>query len=71
MEIRNRLFPYPVLCLDNDDYVDSSFDVKCTVKEELANLVLDFEFVLSENEELKWLIREGLAEFVRIFERNW
>lgn len=64
MEIRNRLFPYPVLCLDNDDYVSSSFGVKCTVKEELANLVLDFEFVLSENEELKWLIREGLAEFV-------
>lgn len=28
MEIRNRLFPYPALCLDNDDYVDSSFDVK-------------------------------------------
>lgn len=64
MEIRNRLFPYPVLCSDNDDYVSSSFGVKCTVKEELANLVLDFEFVLSENEELKWLIREGLAEFV-------
>lgn len=64
MEIRNRLFPYPVLCLDNDDYDDSSFEVKCTVKEELANLVLDFEFILSENEELKWLIREGLAEFV-------
>lgn len=64
MEIRNRLFPYPVLCLDNDDYVDSFFDVRCSVKEELTNLVLDFEFVLEDNEELKWLIREGLAEFV-------
>ena len=64
MEIRNRLFPYPVLCLENDDYVDSTFDVRCDVKEELANLVLDFECILDGNEELNWLIREGLAEFV-------
>lgn len=64
MEIRNRLFPYPVLCLDNDDYVDSTFDVLCNVKEDLTHLVLDFDFVLKENEELKWLIREGLAEYV-------
>lgn len=64
MEIRNRLFPYPVLCIANDDYVESFFDVECTVKEELTNLVLDFNFILENNAELEWLIREGLAEFV-------
>lgn len=64
MEIRNRLFPYPVLCIDNDDYVDSTFDVSCEVIEDLTNLVLNFEFDLEDNEELNWLIREGLAEFV-------
>lgn len=64
MEIRNRLFPYPVLCTENDDYIDSSFSVTCNVKEELANLVLDFNFILQNNAELEWLIREGLAEFV-------
>ena len=64
MEIRNRLFPYPVLCIDNDDYIDSFFNVKCIVKEELANLVLNFDFILENNDELQWLIREGLAEFI-------
>ena len=35
MEIKNRLFPYPVLCEENDDYVDCSFNIKTEVKEEL------------------------------------
>ena len=28
MEIKNRLFPYPVLCVDNDDYIGSEFYVE-------------------------------------------
>lgn len=64
MEIRNRLFPYPVLCIENDDYVDSSFYVECKLTEELAHLVLNFNITLENNKELQWLIREGHAEFI-------
>lgn len=64
MEIKNRLFPYPVLCGENDDYVDSTFitEYKCT--EEMSGLLLDFNIYLKNNEELQWLIREGYAEYV-------
>lgn len=64
MEIKNRLFPYPVLCNDNDDYLDSAFTVDCQCTEELSDLLLDFSITLENCEELQWLIREGHAEFV-------
>ena len=38
MEIKNRLFPYPVLCDNNDDYIESKFDVTVT-KEEFFILI--------------------------------
>ena len=41
MEIKNRLFPYPVLCEENDDYVDCSFNIKTEVKEELNDIVIE------------------------------
>lgn len=63
MEIKNRLFPYPVLCFDNDDYVDSIFSVDVKVSEEVSDLVFNFTIKLENNEELKWLIRDGKAEF--------
>lgn len=64
MEIRNRLFPYPVLCDDNDDYVDSLFLTEYNLTEDISNLVLDFNISLENNDELQWLIREDYAEFV-------
>lgn len=64
MEIKNRLFPYPVLCSENDDYVDSEFITECKCTEEMATLLLNFRIKLDNNEELQWLIREGYAEYV-------
>ena len=64
MEIKNRLFPYPVLCVENDDYENCSFDVNTKVKEEINDIVLDFDIKLENNEELQWLIRDGYAQFV-------
>lgn len=31
MEIKNRLFPYPVLCEDTDDYTEGEFVVDTEV----------------------------------------
>ena len=64
MEIKNRLFLYPVLCSENDDYKDCSFEVKSAISEELTDLIIKFEVVLSGNEELQWLIRDGNAQVI-------
>lgn len=63
MEIKNRLFPYPVLCDDNDDYIESKFDVIVTKEEELNDIILHFDIEL-DNTELLSLIRGGKAEYV-------
>lgn len=63
MEIKNRLFPYPVLCDDNDDYISSKFDVNVTKEDELNDIRLHFDISL-DNTELLSLIRAGKAEYV-------
>lgn len=63
MEIKNRLFPYPVLCAENDDYINNSFEVKVTQKEELKDIVLQFDIVM-DNADLAELIRSGKAEYL-------
>ena len=64
MEIKNRLFLYPVLCAENDDYEGCSFEVKSAINEELTDLVINFDVVLDGNEELQWLIRDGNAQVI-------
>ncbi len=63
MEIKNRLFPYPVLCEETDDYLEGSFDVEMTFEEKLSNFKLTFEMKL-ENDGINNLIRRGDAEYV-------
>lgn len=63
MEIRNRLFPYPVLCDETDDYTEGLFDVEMISSESMNNLELTFEFNL-ENDDLENLIRKGQAKYV-------
>lgn len=63
MEIRNRLFPYPVLCMENDDYENCMFNIQTKQTEELKDIVLQFDVDL-DNKELLELIREGKADFL-------
>jgi len=63
MKIENRLFPYPVLCDDNDDYVNCHFSVNVKMTEDLNDICLKFEVEL-DNEELLSLIRNGSACFL-------
>lgn len=63
MEIKNRLFPYPVLCLENDDYINCKFEIAVKQIEELKDIVLQFDIEL-DNAELLELIRKGQAEYV-------
>lgn len=64
MEIRNRLFPYPVLCGDTDDYSDNSeFVIEPSISETTNQLILNYDFSI-KCESLESLIRKGAAEFV-------
>lgn len=64
MEIRNRLFPYPVLCEDSDDYVEGDFNVDASLVEQGVNdLVVRFDMNLN-NPGIQALINSGKAEFV-------
>lgn len=63
MEIKNRLFTYPVLSLDTDDYIDSSFEVDYDIKDTTYDLTLNFDIKLN-CESLETLIRSGFAEYV-------
>lgn len=64
MEIRNRLFPYPVLCIDTDDYESGGFYANTEIVEEgLYDINLRFDLHL-DNGELKSLISRGKAEYI-------
>lgn len=62
MEIKNRLFPYPVLSEDTDDYVDSSFSVDVNVEQGLNDITFSFSINL-DNSGVQGLINHGEAYF--------
>ena len=64
MEIKNRLFPYPVLCEDTDDYTTGGFSVDTEiVSQDMNSLVLHFHMNL-DNLGLKMQISQGRAEYI-------
>lgn len=63
MEIRNRLFPYPVLCDETDDYEEGGLNVTSSVKEGMNDINGMVSFHL-ENKAMLDLIRMGYAEYV-------
>lgn len=64
MEIRNRLFPYPVLCEDTDDYKQGEFYVDAQIVEQGVNdILVRFDMHL-DNPGLQGLINCGDAEYV-------
>ena len=64
MEIKNRLFPYPVLCADTDDYTSGSFSVDTEiVSQDMHSLILKFHMKL-DNPGLKTQISQGRVEYI-------
>ena len=64
MDIRYKMYPYPVLAYFLDDYKDKhAFDVKITNVKDGFNTRLVFEAALT-NKELLGLVRSGKASFV-------
>ena len=64
MNITKRLYAYPVLSEEKDDYINSIFDVKVEHYMQGVNYI-KFDFnILMNNEEIQQLLVEGKAEYV-------
>ncbi len=63
MDIRHRLYPYPVLSDTTDDYVDSSYSMELEVTKGIRELCFKISLKL-ENKQIQQMIYEGLAEYV-------
>ncbi len=63
MDIRYRLYPYPVLAYFNDDYIDSKFDVsaQCTNNGYDVEILVDVDLV---NDVIKDMVKQGKAVLV-------
>lgn len=63
MNITNRLFTYPVLSEDKDDYISSKFNVTYAYKNNGINSIqLNFDIFMN-NDEIDNMIRNGDAEY--------
>jgi hypothetical protein len=63
MDIRHKLFPYPVLSLFSDDYISSEFISEARPVKNLNEIVL-FLNVSIDNEGLKDLVEKEYAEYI-------
>lgn len=60
MEIRYKLYPYPVLASYSDDYVDTSFDVAIDPKKDGHNIRIDFLADLNNPQLTQYLAEEKI-----------
>lgn len=64
MEIKNRLFPYPVLCGDTDDYsADTEFVLEPSISDITHELIIGMDFIV-KCRSIETLIRSGKVAFV-------
>lgn len=63
MDIRHRLYPYPVLSNMTSDYVNSGFSMHLEVSQGMKEICLSISLQL-ENKEIEQLIIESKAEYV-------
>lgn len=63
MDIRYKLYPYPMLAADMDDYTDSSFTFTVATEKEIREIKFSFQLDL-QNEGLTNMIQNGKAEYL-------
>lgn len=64
MNISNRLYTYPVLCEDKDDYCETEFDVKMKCRKSgLESIHFEFDIKMN-NKEIEELIKNNKAEYI-------
>lgn len=63
MDIKNKFFPYPVLCNFNDDFIESKFRVDISKSQSFKELIFEYNINL-ENDEINEMINSDMAEYV-------
>ena len=63
MKLKKSLSSYPILSVEDDDYIDSSFDAGIEEREDFGRIVLKTNFIL-QNDGLRHLISSGYAKYV-------
>ena len=63
MKITNRLYAYPVLSEDKDDYIDADFAVEMNIENDLNHLRMHF-CVTMDSKTIEELIGSGQAEYI-------
>lgn len=63
MDIRYKLYPYPMLAADMDDYIDSSFTFTVATEKEIREIKFSFQLDL-KNDGLFNMIQSGKAEYL-------
>lgn len=63
MSIQNRSFPYPVLRLENSDYIGCDYISEIELSDRITNILIEFKTRL-DNEDLNKLLAEEKIEFV-------
>ena len=63
MDIRHRLYPYPVLSETTDDYINSNFNMELQVSQGIREICFTISLKLTNNE-IQQMIYNGLAEYV-------
>ena len=66
MEIKNRLYPHPVLRENNDDYINSSFEMDLSYERDIKRLKLNINFKLVNKTLEKMLLDEKVQYVVHI-----
>ena len=61
MDIRHRLYPYPVLSETTDDYINSNFNMELQVSQGIREICFTISLKLTNNE-IQQMIYNGLAE---------
>lgn len=67
MRLKKKLTPYPILTNNDDDYIDSSFDVDITQTIEFGTMEIEIEFKL-ENNVMTQLIQQHKAMYIAHYE---
>lgn len=63
MEIKNKLFPYPVLCSFNDDYIASKFQCDISQSKSFKEIIIDYK-IENSNEYLNKMVDSDELEYV-------
>ncbi|QNM15796.1 hypothetical protein [Fusobacterium hominis] len=66
MEIKNKLYPHPVLRENNDDYINSSFEMDLSYEKDIKRLKLNINFKLNNKTLEKMLLDEKVEYVVHI-----